>query len=454
MTKRRPKPDISKSFQDDLRQAFRDRDETRALQSLEVYLAGGQPVLPGLDLSSIIRANNKKILRFISESLPETVSPAALQEAFSRRPDPRFFVTFLIQNGAAGLHEIGPVPFTVVEPARARRYNSGEEALEQAGEGTWLVEPKQDGWECQIHAQNGVVRIYSQAGKDLSQAAPEVVTSSQTLIGTVTAILEGELMAIDPITGQDLPHEQMQVAGTIHRAVIFDVPLWNTDQTRRACLERFSLLKQLFQERIRGVLSLTEQVRVDNRDDFLRYFQEWRQAGFEGMIAKRPNVGYEAGKRTKNRIKIKPMDTVDAVLIGYSTGNRCYLAALLDENSGEYVPFAWIYSGAGLRAEAQMELEASRLLVQMSGAKAFRVADKIADVIMSPQIIAEIGGDHIHPADYPCGLHTTGKGWTLFGAKFIRLRDDKGLNDVTTVSEFLSLPVVAGYERPKIRDID
>lgn len=434
----------------ELKQAFPAKDLDRALRALQVYLQGGQEAFPGFEVKSQQYVNDTKFLKLIIKAFPEPIRLSLLQDAYALRPQWDFLIERLMEGGEMALRDIVPTPMVAVRPALAKRFNGPEEALAQAGTGVWLLEPKLDGWECQIHVQGSTVRLFSRTHDNLSSVAPEVTQATLSIVTTQAAILEAELLAVDPITGYDLPHTKMKSSEVAHRAVVFDVILLGEDKTRLSCRTRFNFLKTLLAEPLGNIVTLTEQVEVDNDANFKQAFANWKNSGREGMIGKRPDAPYEAGKRTSNRIKIKPLDTVDAILLGYSSATGAYLVAVANELTWDFVPFAWVVGG--LKADQHSSFEMACQQARVPNAKPIPVAGKVADVVFQPSIIVEIGGDHIHPSQkYPCGRDLTGQGWTLYGAKFLGIRDDKGLNDVTTESEFLSLPVMSGHERPIIQ---
>ena len=239
----------------------------------------------------------------------------------------------------------------------------------------------------------------------------------------------------------------MQRRGRSHRAVVFDLLYCNGDWTRRPCIERFEALNQLLLTDEAARLLVTEQVRIETFTAFEEYFESITLQGHEGIIGKRPDGIYEAGARSSRRIKIKPIDTVDAALTGYNRDNDLYLAGVYDMDADAFTPFAWVSSGLTAVKKEALAQERDRVAFQDSWS--LTVADRRVDLQLQPPIVVEIEGDHIQPTDkYPCGLRQEGRGWTLRGARFGRLRPDKGPDDVTTLDEFLSLPVVLGYDPP------
>jgi DNA ligase-1 len=418
-------------------------DEAAATASL--LAAGGQLPLPGFSQLRLANPANEKVFL---DALWEAVDGApavwqAICAAFARCPDPAYLAAVLAREGLDGLKRIGPRLYWAVRPALARRYRNPEEAWIATSGGEWLLEPKLDGWECQIHMGPQGARLYSRRGRELSRILLTVAKAVEKMLEGYAVILESEVVAVDPETNKPLPRADMRRLGVSHRAVVFDLLYLGDDYTRYPCAERFEALCQLPLKDATDELTITEQVRVDTLSTFESAFRSAVLQGHEGIIGKRPDAPYEAGARTNKRIKIKPVDTVDAVLIGYNSQNDAYLAAVYDIDANSFVPFVWISSGLNVDEKRTLAEERDRAALPDSSRAI--IADRQVDLQLQPLIVVEIAGDHIHPTDkYPCGLHQDGRGWTLMGAKFVRLRPDKGPNDVTTLEEFLSLPVMAG----------
>jgi ATP-dependent DNA ligase len=162
----------------------------------------------------------------------------------------------------------------------------------------------------------------------------------------------------------------------------------------------------------------------------------------EGMVAKRPYCVYEANLRTTNCIKVKRKDTIDAVIVGYTDSPRSYLVALWDSDIEEFVPFVWITPQKDILAGLIDGMDRQSLPPLLAG-------NRSTDVRVQPSLVVEIGGDHIFPSiGFACGRRQKGQGWPLLSPTLIRERRDKTSSDITTVEEFLELPVMAGYPKP------
>jgi DNA ligase D-like protein (predicted ligase) len=200
------------------------------------------------------------------------------------------------------------------------------------GEG-WLLERKFDGERCVARKAGSNVRLESRSGQDLSSTYPEVsaAVAAQT---SRDLLLDGEVVAYDgdqtsftrlqQRLGATRPSPE-QVAKTPVVYCVFDLlEIDGEDLTARAFVERRArLLKSI---RSSAALQHTEAW----SDDAQRRFAEACGSGWEGLIAKRADAPYVAG-RSKDWLKLKCVWEQEFVIGGYTEpgGSRKDFGALL-----------------------------------------------------------------------------------------------------------------------------
>ena len=97
--------------------------------------------------------------------------------------------------------------------------------------------------------------------------------------------------------------------------IVFDILHLNgRDLIDLPLIERKEILKEKVSEGNNLLLS------VFVRERGIKLFEEVKKQGLEGIMAKKINSIYEIGKRSKNWLKIKSLKTIDAIIIGYTTG--------------------------------------------------------------------------------------------------------------------------------------
>jgi DNA ligase D-like protein (predicted ligase) len=197
----------------------------------------------------------------------------------------------------------------------------------------WLLERKLDGERCVARKDGDDVRLESRTGKDLTGTYPEVAAavSAQSTRGL---LIDGELVAYD---GEQTSFSRLQQRLGVSRPgpalvrtypvvyCVFDVLEVDDEDLRgRPLVERRARLTRAL--RPGTALQLTEAW----RDDSERRFAAACRSGWEGLIAKRADAPYSAG-RSKDWLKLKCAWEQELVVGGYTdpAGSRTDFGALL-----------------------------------------------------------------------------------------------------------------------------
>src|ERR1700736_5463501 len=197
----------------------------------------------------------------------------------------------------------------------------------------WLLERKFDGERCVARKGGGEVRLESRTARDLTSTYPEIraAVASQRDRGLQ---LGGEVVAFD---GEQTSFSRLQqrlgvkdpsperVAANPVVFCVFDLLEADGDDLRdRPLLERRARLTAAI--RPSAALQLTEAWRDDSR----RRFAQACRAGWEGLIAKRAQAPYIAG-RSRDWLKLKCVWEQEFVIGGYTdpAGTRTDFGALL-----------------------------------------------------------------------------------------------------------------------------
>ena len=197
----------------------------------------------------------------------------------------------------------------------------------------WLLERKLDGERCVARKEGGAVRLESRTGRDLSGTYPEV-RDAVAAQPARSLLLDGEVVAYD---GEQTSFSRLQQRLGVSRPspehiaeypvvyCVFDVlEIDGEDLTDRPLIERRDRLAGAI--RPGAALQLTEAW----RDDSQRRFAEACRSGWEGLIAKRAEAPYAAG-RSKDWLKLKCVWEQEFVVGGYTepAGSRTDFGALL-----------------------------------------------------------------------------------------------------------------------------
>jgi bifunctional non-homologous end joining protein LigD len=191
--------------------------------------------------------------------------------------------------------------------------------------GEWSYEVKWDGIRAMIALDEGVVRIHSRNHNDITVAFPEL-TGADASFRATCGLFDGEIVCLDPAGRplfKDVINRMRQNsegaaarARARHPAVcyLFDClyldgrPLVNEPIERR-------------REWMADAIKRDSAYRVSQTvDDGAALFAAAREAGLEGIMAKRKGSVYTPGRRNDAWLKVKTRNTADCVVIGYTEG--------------------------------------------------------------------------------------------------------------------------------------
>ncbi|TVP65934.1 MAG: ATP-dependent DNA ligase [Nitriliruptor sp.] len=262
--------------------------------------------------------------------LPAVARAAAVPERAVRRAamlngDLANTAALALTGGQDALAAVGLVVGVPVEPMLATTATGLTDAL--AGRVPALVETKLDGARLQVHRDGADVRLFTRTGQDVTDRLPEVVAVARSL-PTNRVVLDGEVVAFDT-DGRPRPfQETMQRIGRDHDVtrVQREVPvelrafdllhLDGIDLLDEPLATRRAALHHLVPEPLRAEGVVTD--RLDVARDFTR---QVLTAGHEGVIVKDLDDAYAAGRRGASWRKVKPVHTLDLVVLAAEWGS-------------------------------------------------------------------------------------------------------------------------------------
>ncbi|HSE11037.1 MAG TPA: DNA ligase D [Rudaea sp.] len=200
----------------------------------------------------------------------------------------------------------------------------------------WMWEPKLDGYRVLAFIDRNGVKLRSRRGLELAGAFPKVVAelAAQAVEGM---ILDGEIVAFDASGKPSFNALQNRVQLKTEREVAaadlktpaiyycFDLLYFaGVDLRHAAYRDRRRYLAQCL------LPSPLVQL-VHAAEDGIALHAAALASGFEGVLGKRADSRYEAGRRSGSWLKIKPVQSADFVVGGYTSGkgSRASLGALL-----------------------------------------------------------------------------------------------------------------------------
>ena len=319
-------------------------------------------------------------------------------------------------------------------PMLAQTASSVKEALEDLGAPA-AFEAKLDGARIQIHKRGTEVRLFTRSLDDVtarlghvaSEVArwpvPSLVADGEMLWFAFT----GEEKSARPVPFQETASrfarsESVPSPGAEQPAILlFDVLHLNgVDLIDQPNAERRAALESLAPS-----AKLVDRIVTGDAREAQAFLDRMIQLGYEGVVAKSLSAPYESGRRGASWRKIKPVLTLDLVVLAVEWGSgrrrgklsNIHLGAR-DPASGGFVMLGKTFKGM---TDAMLEWQTRRFL---------ELADGPSDgyvVKVRPEQVVEIAFDGLQASSrYPGGM-------ALRFARVIRYRDDKTAADSDTI---------------------
>jgi DNA ligase 1 len=389
-----------------------------------------------------------------------------LERAYNICSDLSLVAATLVTEGLAAVEAMEVRAGNPVRPMLAQRLGEPAEILAKLG-GSCAAEYKYDGIRVQAHrTADGALELYTRRLDRVSTQFPEVVKLLGESLKPREAILEGEVVAFDPASGELRPFQDVMFRrrkyGIAEATKDFPVSMFcfellyadGTDLTRLPYPERRARLAEAITPSARLRLATAEQ--VGDEAALERVFEQAVAEGCEGVICKSvaPTAQYQAGARGWQWIKLKRdyrselTDTLDLVVVGGLAGRGrragMYGALLLGVYDAAGDRFQTICKcGTGF-SDAELAGLPKRLAPLVRAQRPARVDSRWhADVWFEPTLVVEVLAAEItlsphHTAGW--GLLKEDAGLALRFPRFSgRWRDDKAPTDATTVDEVVSM---------------
>jgi DNA ligase 1 len=227
-------------------------------------------------------------------------------------------------DGAAGLDLFGVEILRPVKPMLASTSLDVAEAIGALGRSS--VEWKLDGARIQAHRADGTVRLFTRNLNDVTSRLPGVVARLLDLPAR-QFVLDGEVLGVGDDERPDLFQETMSRFGRHEPASagagMRDLGVWWFDCLH---LDGADLIDRPLVERIEGLGRLVGPARVpsiltDDPAEGTAFLDAAMAAGHEGVMVKGASSRYEAGRRGQAWRKVKPVRTLDLVVLGAEWGH-------------------------------------------------------------------------------------------------------------------------------------
>ncbi|MEU6737456.1 ATP-dependent DNA ligase [Streptomyces physcomitrii] len=344
----------------------------------------------------------------------------------------------VLARGEEALAEFRLTLGSPVQPMLARSASSVAQALDKLG--PCAVEEKLDGIRVQVHRDGEGVRVYTRTLEEITARVPELTRAALEL-PKERFILDGEVIALDE---ERRPRSFQDIAGRVGSRsdvaaaaaalplspVFFDVlSLDGTDLLPLPLTERHTRLASLVPEPMRVRRLVLDAPRAaDDRERAEEFLAQTLARGHEGVVVKGLDAAYSAGRRGASWLKVKPVRTLDLVVLaaewghGRRTGKLSNLHLGARREDGTYAMLGKTFKGL---TDVLLDWQTERL-------GELATSDDGHVVRVRPELVVEIAYDGLQRSSrYPAGV-------TLRFARVVRYREDKPAAEADTVDTVLA----------------
>jgi DNA ligase 1 len=310
--------------------------------------------------------------------------------------------------------DVGLTPLTAVQPMLAGTSASVTDALAEIGLAS--VEWKLDGIRVQAHKQGDDVRLFSRGLNDITAGLPGVVDLVRS-VPARSAVLDGEALGIDE-DGQPLIFQETMSGLATTGAYFFDVlHLDDASLIDDPLRSRRTALEALLPASARLPSIITA-----NADEAEAFAANAIATGHEGVMVKAIESTYEAGRRGTGWRKVKPVHTLDLVVLAAEWGHGRRVGWLSNLHLGARGADGFVMVGKTFKGMTD-EL----LRWQTEELQRMAVATEGHTVHVRPELVVEIALDGVQRSTrYPGGV-------ALRFARVRRYRPEKSAQEADTI---------------------
>jgi DNA ligase-1 len=296
-----------------------------------------------------------------------------------------------------------------------------------AADGSLVVDTKLDGIRIQVHRRGDEVLVFTRSLDEIGERLPDVVEAVRALPGG-DVVLDGEALTLaDDGTPRPFQETASRTSATgrsdrVH-PFFFDLLAHDGESlVQQPGSARLARLDAVVPASMR-----TTRLETDDLEAVQRFFDEAVAGGQEGVILKRLDAPYEAGRRGSAWVKVKPRHTLDLVVLAVEWGSgrrrgllsNIWMGARDGGNDSEqgFVMLGKTFKGM---TDEMLAWQTERFLSLETHRDGHVVH-------LRPEQVVEVAFDGLQRSTrYPGGL-------ALRFARVLRYRDDKSAEEADTI---------------------
>ncbi|MBI5002366.1 ATP-dependent DNA ligase [Candidatus Woesearchaeota archaeon] len=367
---------------------------------------------------------------------------AALDHGYNMTNDFGEVLALAREKGYKGLLSLDIEPFRPVQVMLYQKAKDIDDAFAIVGKPA-AFEYKYDGFRIECHVVGDKIKLYTRNFEEVTKQFPDVVDAVRKHVKCENCIFDSEVVGFNPKTTQYVAFQQISQRirrkYDIEEAVkklpveinVFDVLYYNGKSTiDKPFHERRAILNKIVHPKDR-VIVLSRIMITDKKDEATKFYNESLDKGNEGVMVKNLEAVYKPGSRVGFGVKVKPvMESLDVAIVGadWGEGKRSswltsFTVAVRDEE-GNLLEIGKV--GTGIK-----ELEGEGVTFQhfTTLLKDDILEQKGKEVKLHPKIIIEVHYEEIQKSP------SYSSGYALRFPRFIRLREDRGVHDCSTLEQ-------------------
>lgn len=345
-------------------------------------------------------------------------------------------------KGERALEHIEVVPGRPLLVMLPVKVNELSEAFRICGKPAAL-EHKYDGFRMLIHKDKGKITLFTRKLENVTSQFPDVVKTIKEYVKGDNFIIDSEAVGYDPKTKKSKPFEaisqRIRRKYEIERLIkelpvevnVFDVIYHNGKQLlEMPFVERRKLIEKIVHEK-EYVIRVSHQIVTDDEKVAEKFYRDALKSGEEGVMIKKLDAPYRAGRRVGYIVKLKPVAAdLDLVIVGaeYGSGKRAgwlssYNVACRSENG--FVEVGMVSSGLKeLEGEEGITYDEMTKLL-----KPLITETKGHKVKVSPKVVVSVTYQNIQPSP------SYSSGYAMRFPRIVNYRPDRHTKDIATIED-------------------
>ncbi len=341
-----------------------------------------------------------------------------------------------------GLTTLDIEPFRPVQVMLYQKAKDIKDAFAIVGKPA-AFEYKYDGFRIECHIVGDKIKLYTRNFVDVTKQFPDVVDAVRKHVRCESCIFDSEVVGFNTNTTQYVPFQQISqrirrkydIAEAIKKLPVevnvFDVLYYNGKSVIDTPFhERRAILSKIIHPKDRVIL-LSRIMVTDKIEDANKFYNEALDKGNEGVMVKNLEAVYKPGSRVGFGVKVKPvMESLDVAIVGaeWGEGKRAKwmtsFAVAVRDDDGKLMTIGKV--GTGIK---ELEGEGVTFKYFTDVLKDDIIEGKGVEVKVHPRMVIEVHYEEIQKSP------TYTSGYALRFPRFIRLREDKGIKNCSTLSQ-------------------